>query len=122
MNTGTLIRLWQDAGKELEKFKALELKLRNQLIKKYPGGFGTSHNMVDKKTDLVISRGINLSLDKDVLDSINEELTEEERQCVVYKPGMDKRRYDKLPEDSLLMTAVTAKPALPTIKVVIDED
>ncbi len=112
-----LIREWQAAESALKEAKALELKLRKRVIEKNPGDLGTSHYPAGKDHEIVITRGVTLSTDKEYLEMIWDELTEEERECIDYKPSVIKKKYTELPEDSYLREAVTVRPSLPTVKI-----
>jgi hypothetical protein len=113
-----LLKEWYDAKITLDRAKSAELKLREKVIEAYPGDQGTSHT---EGTDfkLSITRGVTRSIDEKMLRDLQDQLTDEERACVSYKPSLDAKRYAELPDASTLSRAVIIKPSLPTVKLEI---
>jgi len=117
-----LVEQWIEVQKQLSSLKTIELNLRKKVIAKYPGELGTSHAKVDKDVSLKITRGVSRTVDNEVLSQIYADLSDEEKECVVYKPSLSLTKYNDLPNGSVLSTAVTTKPSLPSIKVIYDVD
>lgn len=116
-----LIAEWNEAKKNLDKYKKLELELREKVIKEYPGDLGTTHTE-GRDFKLTITRGVTRAVDQAELAIVWEDLNDIEKACISYKPNLDARLFDKLPPDSLLSRAITVKPSLPTVKVEVYGD
>ena len=59
------------------------------------------------------------SLDRIILESIWEDLTDLEKEAIDYKPSLKLTQYKAIEQrGGLLMDAVTVKPAQPTLKII----
>lgn len=57
-------------------------------------------------------QGLNRSIDKSALESIYNDLSDEEKKCIKWEPKVS---WTKIPEDSILWDIITEKPATPTL-------
>lgn len=110
---------WQELSGILKTVKVEEMKLRKELAAEY---------LIDQvppcKIDLYVGsikirveNGVSHALDAEVVNQIFEDLNDEEKSAMQFKPSLKLREYKKLPNDSLLKEAVTVKPSAPTIKI-----
>ena len=118
----SLYEEWLEASAELKRAKKRELELRNAIcpdvlgdkiegaVTYYKDGFKV--NAVAKLTR---------TLDREQLEALWDDLTEEEQECIDYKPSLVLSKYKKIEEKGgLLMEAVTVKPAQSTLKIEIE--
>lgn len=113
-----LLSEWNETKQLLDQIKAKELKLREKIIEQYPGDQGTS-TYDGKDFQLKITRGVTRSVDDAELVTIWDKLTDLEKACIKYKPQLDAKLFDKLPQKNKLSRAVVIKPSLPTVKLEI---
>jgi hypothetical protein len=121
MSKSDLFANWSHAKKQLDHFKKLELELREQIIAAFPGDLGTNHTETEGYKVTVV-RGVTRSVDEAELNILWQQLTDEEKRCISYKPTLDARAFDKLPEGNSLSRAVSIKPSLPTVKLELLEE
>jgi hypothetical protein len=112
----SIIHEWFEAKARLDAAKALELELRNKIVAAYPGDQGVTRGE-GEGFKVKVTRGVSRSVDSDVLLEILDDLTDEERACVIYKPSLDAKRFLFLPRNSVLSRAVIIKPSQPTVEV-----
>lgn len=87
--------------------KDVEMKLRKEIIEKEGTGEFV-HNGVEYKA----AQGINRTIDDSALESIWDDLPQDDKDCINFKP---KVQYAKLDEASILWDIITEKPATPTL-------
>lgn len=110
---------WLVANTALKNAKAEELRLRkiicgDLLSDKLEGSLTT------RTDDMVITTTARLTrtLDAAVLDTVWDDMTDDEKACITYKPSLVLASYKKLELDGgALMEAVTVKPALASLKI-----
>ena len=109
---------WIEAKAELSLAKANEMKLRLAISDEVLAGHkkGVKHLLVEG-LDVAATAKLNTTLDPEMLDSIWNDLPQEERDCIVHKPSLVAKNYKNLDEDSKLHQAVTTKPGTPTLSV-----
>jgi len=61
--------------------------------------------------------GVSFNLDEPLVNQMFSELSDAEKSALVFKPSLILKVYKKLPENSLLHSAVTVKPSAPTLKI-----
>lgn len=107
--------------KKLTSVKKEEMSMRKELISKCskPVIEGTVSEEID---DFLLKYGfkINRSVDKAVLDTIWENLNDEEKLCISFEPKLNLKNYkalQKLNPKSELMKAIVEKPGTGTLLV-----
>jgi len=109
---------WIRVAEYLKQAKAREMELRKEIIAELGEcNVGTSKTVLFD-TELKVSITERLSLDNDMFEEIAVNLNEDEMACIIHKPSIDKRAYDKLPDNnSLSLNCVTRKQNVPSIKL-----
>lgn len=114
---------WLNMSDRLKALKKEEAALRRELCSDLfngkQGNFKEVYN--DKGVHVVATSKLTNNLDERVLQSLMGGLSDVEKACIKWKPSLVAAHYKVLPEDSILHEAVTAKPAMPTLSVTIDE-
>ena len=80
---------------EFSKYKILELKERNKIIGsfRYKNNEGVNHKTIEEaEVDIAVTTKINRTIDKDALNTIWSELSDEERACFEYEPKLNKKK------------------------------
>ena len=115
-----LITSYIEAKSKLDYYKALEAKLRIDLLDElFPAvGVGTHKDTIG---DFEI-KGVfknNIKIDAKELSIIKDLLSDEELDCIRYKAELKAKEYNALSEDerSVLDEAVVITPAMPTLTV-----
>ena len=110
---------------QLDKFKAKEMKLRLELASHYLHGkkVGT-HNFNDEFAKVKAVKKVTTSLDADQLSALFDDFTNEERECITFKPQLIMKEYKLLSEDErdLLDMCIVVKPATPAFSVKLFEE
>lgn len=112
---------WLEAANQLKIAKAVELKLRKKICEKILGDKieGAVTELAHyKRFKVTATAKLNRSIDRSVLEAIWEDLTDDEKECVDYKPSLKLAEYKKIEQTGgKLLDAVTVKPGTPTLKV-----
>ena len=114
-----LVQKWQKTKTELATLQKKERELRAEITaelleKKLEG---TSSFKTDE-FKLTATAVLNRSIDQAVLESIWDDLTFEEQQCIEYKPKLVMGKYKGYEaEGSRLMEAITVKPGMAQLKM-----
>lgn len=117
---------WLQASTLLKKFKKKELSLRNEIISEHGSTKidGTEKQTIDN-LEIIFSFDLTKSIDRAALDTGWDNLSEEEKACIDWKPALKLKEYKALKESnpkSLLLRCITEKPAQGTLKMVyLDE-
>ena len=98
-----------------ESEKKLRLKLCNEIFKSGRTKFNLTTDSGIYKTKATPTT--NLNVDKKILDEIWDDLTEEEKNMIKLEPSIGKTDFKNLPEDSLLLKAITEKPGMPKLEM-----
>ena len=109
-----------NAKLNLKFWKDKELSLRNKVLNYYsPKEQEAKIKKQIADYEIELQYKLNRKIDEDVLDNIWDDLTEEEQECVQFKPSLILSKYKKLEEEgiSLLLDAVTVKPAQGAVKI-----
>jgi len=118
-----LYKNWMDSKLELSKYKKLELKLRNEIIdSKITDEIEGSIKFKEGTYDITIGLGINNSLDESVLDTIWDNLSEKEKECIKYKPGLVAKFFKDLHGTENLFEAITQKPRQGTLAIKVSDE
>jgi len=119
---------FDDAVRALSKAKRIELDLRKKIINffRYNGSVeGVQHKSLEGvEADIAITLKLGRSLDKDALDTLWSDMTQAQKDCIVYKPSLDVTAYKKLVEAGEagdLLDIVIEKPGLATIKLKFED-
>lgn len=117
----SLLTEWQNTKKQFDIIKALELKLRNQLISELFPDQREGSQSVDVSADLklTVTQSMARSIDVAAYDAILNELSDRARSVVVHQPKLDTRAYKALPEEDrfALDACVISKPSQPQLKL-----
>ena len=121
MKNERLITEWCALKADIETMNVRERELRREITKEILGekleGSVTARDGEMKVTATAI---LNRSLDQAVLESIWDELSWEEQQAVEYKPKLKVKQYKTFETtDSKLLDAVTVKPGMAQLRVVV---
>ena len=114
-----LIAEWLDVQDKMKFYKRQESSIRKEI----GAAFGID-KMVEgvnhRQTDgfmVEINRRFNYKLVERELDEIWDELSDEERNCVVTKRSLSKSKYNDLLDSSMLDDAILIDDALLSVKV-----
>lgn len=119
---------WLESKRELDKAKEKELELRNKIAHKVLGskseGAKTERNGGYKIT---ATAKLNRAIDREALSATWDLLSDEEKNCINYKPTLNLAAYKKIESgvvesDGLLMDCITVKPGTVELKVIPEEE
>jgi hypothetical protein len=111
---------WLEATYALAKAKQEELLLRNAICTAHlEEVIEGSNTKVFGNLKVTATAKLNRTIDRDVLDTIWEDLTPDEQACIDFKPTIRLGLYKKIEaEGGTLLEAVTVKPGQASLKVV----
>jgi hypothetical protein len=115
----TKLEKWMLLSSSLKRIKDEEMTLRREICEEiFAGEVGEFRKKAeyDGRTVTAIST-VNRSVDKAVLSSIWEDLSEAEQDAINFKPEISVSKYKKLEGKLLLNEAITVKPGAPTLEV-----
>lgn len=119
-----LYEQWLQAKDELNQAKIAEMNLRVEICKSH-----LQDKTEGAKTDtmgkfkVTATAKLTRSIDPEVLEAIWEDLSDVEKECIVYKPNLKLANYKRIEQiDNKLMDAITVKPAAPALKIEVLED
>jgi hypothetical protein len=123
MNKATLEK-YLDAKSNLTYYKALEKELRIEIAEElFPNAVEGTHNLL--KGDYIIKGGfkLNYKIDQEMLAGYEDAFSEEEENCIRYKPELIMKDYKELDEDERtnLDNCLVITPGLPSIKITVAE-
>jgi len=109
---------WKKVKIFLSQAKSREMELRLKLLESTTIQVGTFKvKLFD--TDLKIATTEKLTLDEKLFNSNADDMSEEELNCVNHKPVLDKKRYDKLPDNTVLaLKCVTRKQNVSSVAII----
>ena len=110
---------WHILDANLKRLKKEEADLRRKLCADLFEGRQGNFKAIEEHDGIKVTATSKTTtkLDVEAYNQIHGELTQEDKNCVEFKPTLKKRDYNKLSEDSLLHEAIVEKPAMPTLKV-----
>jgi len=114
---------WVEAHADLQRAKKLELSLRNEicselLVDKLEGSKTVREDGFIVTTTAKLIRSIN----REVLESVWSDLSDREKECVVYKPSLVLSNYKVIEaEGGILMEAITVKPGQSALKIIPED-
>lgn len=119
----TQYKQWIEAKAELDKWKKVESDLRIKICDHFLEGASVgTHNFTAGSFKIKAVKSINTSIDESELSFIWDDLTEEEQDCVKYKPSLVAKNYKECEDHSTLDQAIVTKPAMPSLSIEYIED
>jgi hypothetical protein len=111
---------WLHASSKLKECKAEELLLRNAICSTHhTEALEGSRTMHSGEYKLTITNKLTRTIDREVLEAIYDSLTDQEKECIDYKPALKMREYKVLEQTGgRLLEAVTVKPAQSSLKII----
>lgn len=116
--------LWDQKSNELKELKKLEMDLRIQICEVLLRGKGIgTHNFEFIGANVKAVKKNSMRVITEEFESLRDCLSEDERNCITFKPFLSRSKYVKLEDSSTLDECLMVKPAIPTlsVKIVIDE-
>ena len=115
---------WLEANAKRKYYSELERKLRLEivepLIENVPTG---THNYKTKEGYVLkASKKVSVSIDKDGLAFIEDDLSDEEKDAIRWKPELDAKKYKELDDHDVLDQAIVVKPAMPSLVITHAEE
>ena len=114
-----LIDFYDQVKRELKDFKDAEAEINALLAEHIPAAEGKSvgtTTSVVEDAQVKIARKYNYRVDSEELENISEMLTDEERECIKYKPELKMKEYKQC-DHSTLDLALIVTNAKPTIEI-----
>lgn len=108
---------WYEAKEELAKLKLKEKLMRQTICDKMFAGQLVKSRMTIDNAQVTATPSINLKVDEATYNGIFPELNDLEISAIRIKLEVNKSVYKKLPEDSKLHEAITAKSGMPKLEV-----
>jgi len=108
------------AKSKLDFWKKKELELRNEILESMSGEKDEGVVTLDEKEfQIKATYVMNRVIIKDVFDSVYNKLSDEEKECIKFKPEVVLKNFRKLEDkgESALLDAVTLKPGQGSIKI-----
>ena len=107
-----------EAKGNLAAAKSSEMQLRLYICDCVLGAQrkGVAHAVRDG-FDFAATAKLNNSLDKELLENLMPDLSESEKDCIVFKPSLVAKTYNALDAKSKLHLAVTSKPGTPSLTI-----
>lgn len=119
----TLILEWDQKNDELKRLKKQEMELRLQICESLLEGkeVGT-HNFEYDGFSAKAVKKTSISLLPEELEALYDDFSEDERNCISFKPMLSQSKYKTLDDSSILDECIVVKPATPSLSVTIDID
>lgn len=114
------VRAWISQVAQLKSIKDQEMATRKGLVKQYFGDVpkrGTSHALVAQDVKLTLLQDHSYTVKRDDLLSIQDELTDADKEAIKWVPEVKPGAFRKLPTDSVLRRVVKIKPSTPNLSV-----
>lgn len=119
MNINEEIHAWQLLKKQVEELQAQERDARIKLANRMLGDkIEGSLTQILGDYKLSATAVLNYTIDKDLLGSLQSQLSEQDWTAIEYVPRVKPSAFRKLPEDSLVHRMVKTTPGLSQLKVV----
>ena len=102
---------------QLATVKAQEMALRKQIATQICGTLQAAgtHTQQVEEMEVAVSIGESLSVQRE--DVMSVELTQQEQECILWKPSIRKAAYDQLPTDSVLRSITLLKYGAPAVRI-----
>lgn len=119
-HTPESIRQWKSLAAQLKQLKATEINARRSIEGDLfnPNKTGVQHAIVGGVFQLTYNRAMEFSIKKADLMPLIPALTDEEKEAIEWVPKIKVKNYKKLPENSELRKAVSAKLGSPSFEAV----
>lgn len=113
------IEAWAQLDSALKKIKSDELKIRKEICTEvFKGRQGAFTEKVDIGHSVITaSSKTTLSIDEELLENIWDELDDDERACIKYKPSILKTNLKVISDESEIYDCITEKPATPSLTI-----
>jgi len=110
---------WLDVKKDLAEAKKRELTLRNDIIESLNNDNQLTGSLKLEEDGYKIAIGfvIRNAIDEPVLNTIYEGLSEQEKNCIKFKPGLVAKEMKELEGNESIWEAIISKPGQPTLKI-----
>lgn len=110
---------WVEAKRQLAVLKDKERKLRDAIeleLRQDHNAWGTVKKEIDG-LKFKSSVSLRYTIDEKEFDKISDRLSDDELMAVTYKLSLNVSEYKKLPENSVLRKAVTARLTTPQLSI-----
>lgn len=113
--TQELLENWLDAKATLDAAKKEEADLRSQIcLSLLEGKTEGTHNFSMFGYDLKAVKKLNYTLDANIDVAL---LTEEEQECIKFKPSLLMKNYKACVDTSILDEYISVKDGMPTLSI-----
>ncbi len=107
-----------EAQENLKYWKERELELRLKICNPLLEGKSVgTHNIKKGKYKLKACKKVNYNFDEEILDNNWDDLSDDEQDCVKFKPSLRLKEYKNLHDRKLLDEAIEVVPATPTLNI-----
>lgn len=119
------LKLWQEKVTELALLKEEETNLRKELFNLYFVDPQEGTNTVELSNDWVLkgTHKLTRKIQEDKLPEISKQpgMRAVLKNVLKYKPSLDKKEYEKLPDDkrNLFDNCLVISPAMPSLSIVL---
>lgn len=120
MNIKEKIEVYNVVKTALDNAKEQEAKLRIEILDElFPAAGEGTLNMIVGEYKVKGTFGLNYTINQEKLDETIHLMTDDERDCIKFKPNLSLTNYKKLDtaERQLLDECISVKPAMPSIKI-----
>ena len=113
---------WLAVKTQLNQLKAKELALRKAVVSSFAVDVPGIYSVVNENIKFSATIGRNYKVAHDDLNPIWATLSEEERDCIDYKPSVKVAAFKALPPESSLARVVVETPATPALTFKLMEE
>ena len=120
----TIYNEWIESVAHLQRAKEAELMLRDAICMVHLDGVLEGSKTVRMQGfKITATARVNRSVNREVLEAIWDSLTDEEKECIDYKPTLKLAKYKPIEAtiDSALLEAVTVKPGQSSLKIIPED-
>ena len=118
------VELWKTHKNLLDISKAREMELRrdicNHILEENKGKQSGMKLIGNLKLKAKI--GVNVKFDEPLFNTLFDDLSDEEKSCVKFKPQLVSKNLKELDESSQLFLCITEEPSTPTLEIVGEVD
>jgi hypothetical protein len=108
---------------ELAELKKMEMDLRLEVAEEISNNQSGVHKWEAETVKVKVTNGLNYRLDKEILERNWDMMSQDERDCVRFKPELNLRDYKQMSDDvELLEEAITITPAAPVVDIKFTEE
>jgi len=115
---------WLEADAKRKYYIELERKLRLEIVEPLIENVSTgTHNYTTKEGYVVKAvKKVSTSIDKEGLTFIEDDLSDEEKAAIRWKPELDAKKYKELEDHDVLDQVIVVKPAMPGLVITHAEE